>query len=73
MLREIRVPIAPSDQDQDRIRVKGRYTAEGLLELTVVDDLSGKTVSDSFVHKPGLSRDEIEQKRCDMAGQAGGI
>lgn len=72
LLREIRVPIAPSDQDEDRIRVKGRYTAEGLLELTVVDDLSGQTISDSFVHQPGLSRAEIEQKRCDMAGRAGG-
>jgi molecular chaperone DnaK (HSP70) len=72
VLREIRVPIAPSDQDQDRIRVKGRYTAEGLLELTIMDDLSGQMISDSFVHQPGLSRAEIEQKRCDLAGQAGG-
>jgi molecular chaperone DnaK len=65
VLREIRVPIQPSDKDQDRIRVKGCYTAEGLLELTVVDDLLGKVVSDSFIHKPGLSGTDIEQKRRD--------
>lgn len=73
ILREIRAPIQPSDKDQDRIRVKGRYTAEGLLELTVVDDLSGQTISDSFIHQPGLSGTEIEQKRRDMAGQMEGI
>jgi molecular chaperone DnaK (HSP70) len=68
ILREIRAPIQPSDKDQDRIRVKGRYTAEGLLELTVVDDLSGQAISDSFIHKPGLSGTDIEQKRRDMGG-----
>lgn len=72
ILREIRAPIQPSDKDQDRIRVKGRYTAEGLLELTVVDDLSGQTVSDSLIYQPGLSGTEIEQKRRDMTGQMEG-
>jgi molecular chaperone DnaK len=68
ILREIGVPIQPSNKDEDRIRVRGRYTAEGLLELTVVDDLLGQAISDSFVHQPGLSSAEIEQKRRDMAG-----
>ncbi len=65
--------IQPSDKDQDRIRVKGRYTAEGLLELTVVDDLSGQTISDCFIHQPGLSGTEIEQKRRNLAGQTEGV
>jgi molecular chaperone DnaK (HSP70) len=73
ILREIRVPIQPSDKDQDRIRIKGRYTAEGLLEVTVVDDLSGQAISDSFIHQPGLSSTEIEQKRRDLAGQTEGV
>ena len=73
VLREIRVPIQPSNRDEDRIRVNGRYTAEGRLELTVMDDLLGKAVSDTFVHQPGLTGTEIEQKRRDMAGQAGGV
>jgi molecular chaperone DnaK (HSP70) len=73
VLREIRAPIQPSDKDTDRIRVKGRYTAEGLLELTVVDDLSGQAISDSFIHQPGLSSAEIEQKRHDLGGQTGGL
>jgi len=72
VLREIRVPIQPSNKDEDRIRVQGRYTAEGLLELTVTDDLLGKAVSESFIHKPGLSGAEIEQKRRDMASRTGG-
>ena len=69
LLREIRVPIAPSDKDENRITVKGRYTAEGRLELTVVDALSGREVSDSFVHTPGLSDAEIQQKRDAMIHQ----
>jgi molecular chaperone DnaK len=73
ILREIRTPIQPSEKDEDRIRIKGRYTAEGLVELTVIDALSGREVSDSFVHKPGLSGTEIEQKRRDMDGQMGGV
>jgi molecular chaperone DnaK len=73
ILREIRAPIQPSDSDQNHIRVKGRYTAEGLLELTVVDDLSGQAICDSFIYKPGLSGTEIEQKRRDMAGQMEGL
>lgn len=73
VLREIRAPIQPSNKDEDRIRIKGRYTAEGRLELTVMDDLLGKAISDSFVHKPGLTGTEIEQKRRDMAGRGGGI
>ncbi len=73
ILREIRAPIQPSDNDQDRIRVKGRYTAEGLLELTVVDESSGQTISDSFIHQPGLSGTEIEQKRRTLAGPTEGV
>jgi len=65
-LREIKVPIKPSDKDQDRIRVKGRYTEEGLLELTVMDEILGKPISDSFVHKTGLSEAEIDDKRRQL-------
>ena len=71
LLREIRVPIKPSDKDQDRIRLKGRYTEEGLLELTVVDELLGKPVSDSFVHKAGLSEAEIDDKRKRLTEETG--
>lgn len=66
LLRKFTVPIQPSGNDEDRIRLKGRYTEEGLLELTVVDDLLGKPVSDSFIHKTGLSEDEINQKRKQL-------
>ena len=63
------VGIQPGN-DQDRILVQGRYTAEGLLELTVIDEVLGKPVSDSFIHTPGLSSGEIDKKRRDMAGRA---
>ena len=73
ILREIRAPIKPSDKDENRIRVKGRYTEEGLLELIVIDALSGKEVADSFIHQPGLSSTEIDRKRNDLDGQIGGL
>lgn len=63
LLREITVSIQPSQKDEDRIVLKGRYSEEGLLELTVVDDLLGKPVSDAFIYKTGLSEAEIDQKR----------
>jgi len=72
ILRKIQVPIQPSERDEERIIVKGKYTTDGTLELTVVDRLLGKPVSDSFIHKPGLSSAEIEQKRDDMASQTEG-
>lgn len=55
LIREINVPIEPSDRDEDRIIVKGRYTEEGLIELTITDAITGKPISDSFIHKSGLS------------------
>jgi molecular chaperone DnaK (HSP70) len=74
LLRKVTVPIQPSDNDENRITLKGRYTEEGLIEVTVVDDLLGRPISDSFVYKAGLSDAEIDQKRKqlrkDMGGQA---
>lgn len=63
LLKEIEIPIQPSDKEESRILVKGRYTEEGLLELTVTDDLLGKPVSDSFIHSSGLSEEEIDKCR----------
>jgi molecular chaperone DnaK len=54
LLYEIVVPIKPSDKDEPRIELKGRYTEEGLVELNAVDKLLGKPISDSFIHKAGL-------------------
>jgi len=56
LLREIDVPIQPTSIDEDRVRVRGRYTEEGLLELTVTDDVLGKPVADSFVYAQGLDK-----------------
>ena len=67
LLRQITVPIQPSQSNTDRIRVAGKYTEEGLLEITVTDDLLGKPISDSFVHSDGLSDAEIKQKTALMA------
>ena len=62
LLRRINVPIKPSDQDGNRICINGKYTEQGILEITITDDLLGKPISDSFVHKAGLSDTEIEKK-----------
>ena len=72
LLREIKVPIRPSREDEDRIKLKGRYTAEGLLETTIVDDHLGQAVSDSFTHSSGLSDAEIEDKREQFMKDIGG-
>ncbi|OHB49693.1 MAG: hypothetical protein A2Y10_05925 [Planctomycetes bacterium GWF2_41_51] len=53
LLREFSVPIRPSDTDSDRINVKGRYTEEGLLEITVCDALLNKPVNVTFNYNPG--------------------
>jgi molecular chaperone DnaK len=71
LLRKVTVPIRPSDNDENRIKLKGRYTEEGLLELTVVDDLLGRPISDSFVYKAGLSDAEIDQKRRQLRKDMG--
>ena len=62
LLRKIEVPIDPSEKDTDRILVKGRYTEEGLLEITVIDEIRGEPFSESFIHSAGLSNAEIERK-----------
>ena len=66
LLRRIELPIKPSNKDEDRIKLTGRYTEEGLLEITVVDDLLGEPVSDSFIYTPGLSEAEINEKRKQL-------
>jgi molecular chaperone DnaK len=58
LIREINVPIKPSNIDENRITIKGRYTEEGLLKLTIVDALTGKPISDSFIHKSGIDETE---------------
>ena len=70
-MRKIVVPILPSDTDSDRILIKGRYTEEGLIELSIIDLLLGKAVSDSFIYKAGLSQAEIDQKRKDLLRDMG--
>ena len=67
VLRKITVPIQPSDKHADRIKLKGRYTEEGLLETVFIDELLGKPVSDSFVHSAGLSKAEISSKREQLS------
>jgi hypothetical protein len=72
LLRKITLPIQPSDHDRDRIRMKGHYTKEGLIELDIVDDLLGQPISDSFVYKASLSNAEIDQKRKQLIKDMGG-
>ncbi len=62
LLRKIDVPINPSDKDTNRILVKGRYTAEGILEITIIDEIRNEPVTDSFAYKAGLSSAEIDKK-----------
>lgn len=71
LLRKIEVPIKPSDHDQDRIKLHGRYTEEGLLETTIVDELLGQPVSDSFTYSAGLTEAEIDEKRREFSTQKG--
>ena len=66
LLREVRVPIEPSAADADRIIIKGVYTAEGLLEISITDELLGKPVSDSFVYSAGLSVDDIQKRHAEF-------
>lgn len=63
ILREFRVPIKSASKDMDRIKHKGCYTDEGLLEMTVVDDLLNKPIDVSFTYEAGLSDAEIDEKR----------
>ena len=55
LLREFIVPIKPSDKDSDRIIVRGCYTEEGLLEITVFDTLLNKPVNVTFTYKPEMT------------------
>ena len=66
LLRKIAVPIKPSDNHADRINVKGKYTEQGLLEITVMDELLGQPVSDSFIYNAGLSEAEIDEMRIKL-------
>ncbi len=68
LIREIKVPIEPSQEDSARIVVKGQYSEEGILSITVLDELLGKPVDDSFVYKTGLSEDEIQMKKKEFEG-----
>ena len=72
LLRKIVVPIHPSDKDKDRILVKGKYNEDALLEITVIDELRGEPVSDSFVYSAGLSAAEIDMKIQELKSQIGG-
>ena len=73
LLREITVPIKASDKDADRIKLNGRYTEEGLLETTIVDDLLGKPISDAFTYSVGLTQAEIDEKREHLATNMKGV
>jgi molecular chaperone DnaK len=63
LLHEVKVPIRPSDKHADRIIVEGKITDEGVVNITVKDELLDKTITDSFVHAAGLTKAEIDQKR----------
>jgi len=71
LLREINVPIQPTDHDKERIKICGCYNAEGILEITVVDEVLGKPVSDSFTYSTGLTQAEIDEKRKQLKQKGG--
>ncbi|MCJ7783226.1 MAG: Hsp70 family protein, partial [Desulfobacterales bacterium] len=66
IIRKFTVPIQPCTEDLDRILLKGRYTEEALIEMTVVDDLLNKPINVSFTYKAGLSEAEIDEKRDQL-------
>lgn len=66
LIREIRAPIQPSEKDASRICVQGEYTEEGLLKITVIDELLGQPVSESIVYKTGLSEADIQIKKQEL-------
>ena len=72
LLRKITVPIKPSAEHADRINVKVKYNEQGLLELTVMDELLGKPVSDSFIYSAGLSDAEINEMKIKLNKESEG-
>lgn len=62
-LFEINAPIKPNVNSSDSIIVKGHFSKEGVLDITVVDEFLGKEVTESFVHKTGLNEQEIKEKQ----------
>jgi molecular chaperone DnaK len=66
IIRKFTVPIQPCTEDMERILLKGRYTEEALIEMTVVDDLLNKPINVSFTYKAGLSEAEIDEKRDQL-------
>jgi len=71
VLHEVRVPIRPSDKHADRIIVEGKITEEGVVNITVKDELLDKPINDSFVHAAGLTKAEIDQKRRQFEQEKG--
>jgi molecular chaperone DnaK len=71
VLHEVRVPIRPSDEHADRIIVEGKINEEGIVNITVKDELLDKPVTDSFVHTAGLTKAEIDQKRKEFEQDRG--
>jgi molecular chaperone DnaK len=71
VLHEVRVPIRPSDKHTDRIIVEGKITEEGVVNITVKDELLDKSITDSFVHAAGLTKAEIDQKRRQFEQEKG--
>ena len=71
LLHEVKVPIRPSDKHADRIIVEGKITDEGVVNITVKDELLDKPVNDSFVHAAGLTKSEIDQKRQQFEQEKG--
>lgn len=66
IIRKFTVPIQPCTEDLERILLKGRYTEEALIEMTVVDDLLNKPINVSFTYKAGLTDAEIDDKRDQL-------
>ena len=71
LLHEVKVPIRPSDKHADRIIVEGKINEEGVVNITVKDELLDKPVTDSFVHTAGLTKAEIDQKRRQFEQEEG--
>jgi molecular chaperone DnaK len=66
VIREINIPTQPSDKHECRIVIRGKYTEEGTFEMTLVDELKGVPVRESFNYVAGLSKTDIDQKRRDF-------
>lgn len=66
IIRKFTVPIQPCNEDLERILLKGHYSEEALIEMTVVDDLLNKPINVSFSYKAGLTDAEIDDKRIQL-------